>query len=53
MLDLATVPLTKNNEPKHVPLNAAAQAALSGVPPPSPEGEGVAVRLKAAKVRGS
>jgi hypothetical protein len=31
-LDLATVPLTKNNDTKHVPLNADAQAALAALP---------------------
>jgi integrase len=31
-LPLATIPQTKNNEPKHVPLNAEAQAALGALP---------------------
>jgi hypothetical protein len=31
-LDLATVPVTKNTDPKHVPLNADARAALAMLP---------------------
>jgi len=31
-LPLATIPQTKNNEPKHVPLNAEAHAALAALP---------------------
>jgi integrase len=31
-LDLATVPHTKNDDPKHVPLNVAARAALAMLP---------------------
>jgi hypothetical protein len=35
-LHLAAVPVTKNNEPKHVPLNAEVQAALAALPRSGP-----------------